>query len=280
MLFFPCQKSEFPAIDGRCRQIHLTDATLSRVQSLHRSHNTNACVHWLKGLRAPDELCAKNIHSSTRHVSPCASQYTEHQHKFSLFYLSCVTVVPLLPTHTCCSRAQLSTVKIHGRMVLLRNSTPPQVMSPKGSSSTGLWSTQKNQIINEQDYIQEIGVQLLSCSQSLIHSAYDSAEALRRHPTRTSKTNNYVRCWLHHCIYGNERETEGQARAYHSERESLMINSSRNPEVSGKPDAGCCTEARSNCTTNTSLSLPKRKLDDNFFSRSHSESSQNTFFRK
>ena len=28
-------------------------------------------------------------------------------------------------------------------MVLLRNSTPPQVMSPKGSSSTGFWSTHK-----------------------------------------------------------------------------------------------------------------------------------------
>ena len=32
-------------------------------------------------------------YSSTRHVSPCASQYTEHQHKFSRTYLICVTVV-------------------------------------------------------------------------------------------------------------------------------------------------------------------------------------------
>ena len=39
------------------------------------------------------KLRPKKGQSSTRHVSPCASQYTEHQHKFSLTYLSCVTVV-------------------------------------------------------------------------------------------------------------------------------------------------------------------------------------------
>ena len=39
-------------------------------------------------------------------------------------------------------------------------------------------------------------------------------------------------------LYFRERvENEGQAQAYHSERESLMIQSSRNPEVSGKLDA-------------------------------------------
>ena len=45
------------------------------------------------GLSALEEVCAKNIHPSTRHVSPFASQYAEHQHKFFLAYLSCVTVV-------------------------------------------------------------------------------------------------------------------------------------------------------------------------------------------
>ena len=33
---------------------------------------------------------------------------------------------PLLRTQSCCPRIQLSTVKIHGRTALLRNSTPPQ----------------------------------------------------------------------------------------------------------------------------------------------------------
>ena len=39
------------------------------------------------------ELCARIGQSSTRHVSLCASQHTEHQHKFSLTYISCFTVV-------------------------------------------------------------------------------------------------------------------------------------------------------------------------------------------
>ena len=49
--------------------------------------------------------CVPKIgHSSTRHVPSCASQYTEHQHKFSPTCLSCVTVVSspnpdLLSTH-------------------------------------------------------------------------------------------------------------------------------------------------------------------------------------
>ena len=87
------------------------------------------------------------------------------------------------------------------------------------------------------------------------------------------------------------RENEGQERAYHSERESLMINSSRNPEVSGKLDAEC-TEATSKCTTNTSSSLETRNIDDKFVSSFevsrkpdavfsfHNESSQNMFSRR
>ena len=49
----------------------------------------------------------------------------------------------LLRTQTCCPRIHLSTVKIHGGMVLLRDTPPPQVMSPTGSSSTGFWSSHK-----------------------------------------------------------------------------------------------------------------------------------------
>ena len=84
----------------------------------------------------------KMRHPSTRHVSPCALQHTEHQHKFSLAYLSCYCR-PRLQTQTCCPRIHLSIVKIHGRIVLLRNSTPPQVMSPRRSNSTGFWSNHK-----------------------------------------------------------------------------------------------------------------------------------------
>ena len=57
------------------------------------SHSTNhtaqmTCVH------GSSLSCVPKIgHSSTRHVSPCFSQYIKHQHKFSLIYISCVTVV-------------------------------------------------------------------------------------------------------------------------------------------------------------------------------------------
>ena len=36
-----------------------------------------------RGPRAQEKWYAKIGHSSTRHVSSCASRYTEHQHKFS-----------------------------------------------------------------------------------------------------------------------------------------------------------------------------------------------------
>ena len=94
--FFDCRKVNSLAIDGGCRQRRLPHATFSHVQSLHSTHDMCA---WLKF-----ELRPQNIHSSTRHVSPCASQHTEDHHKFSLTYISCVTVVlspkpDLLSTH-------------------------------------------------------------------------------------------------------------------------------------------------------------------------------------
>ena len=90
------------------------------------------------------------------------------------------------------------------------------------------------------------------------------------------------------CIREREGD-EGQARANHSERESLMINSSRNPEVSGKPDAECVQNREANAQRTqayhsrreTLLRSSSRDLEvsgilDAVFS-CHSESSQNTF---
>ena len=50
--------------------------------------------------------------------------------------------------------------------------------------------------MDDQGDIEEIGLH----TQLMIRQ-----KALRRRPTRTSKTSNYVRCWLDHCIYGIER---------------------------------------------------------------------------
>ena len=89
---FACWKVNSLAIDGwcghTCRTPHFH---MYRHSTEHTAQIT--CVHGSRGLRALDGLCAKTGHSSTRHVSPCASQHTEHQHKFFLFNLSCVAVV-------------------------------------------------------------------------------------------------------------------------------------------------------------------------------------------
>ena len=68
-----------------CRTPHLYMLNHCTVQT--------TCVPWFKGPEGQEELCSNNFHTSTRHVSPCASHCTEHEHKFSLTYPSCVTVV-------------------------------------------------------------------------------------------------------------------------------------------------------------------------------------------
>ena len=100
----------------------------------------------------------------------------------------------------------------------------------------------QNQIIDDQDDIEEIGVKPLSYSESLIHSAYDIAT-----PPDSNLEDEQLRQMLASPLYKRKREeNEGQARAYHSERESLMLHSSRNPEVSGKPDAECVQKREAN----------------------------------
>ena len=92
--------------------------------------------------------------------------------------------------------------------------------------------------------------------------------ALRRHPTRTSKTSNYVWCWLHHWKYGNEKKMIDKQELITLNEKAwwsiLLVLKYR------ENWCGVCTEARSNCTTNTSLWLKKRKFDYKFFSGSPS----------
>ena len=59
-------------------------------------------------------------------------------------------------------------------------------------------------ITEDMDEFGKNGVESLSYNQSLTHSAYDSAESIAL--TRTSKTSNYVRCWLRRCKF--KRVTE------------------------------------------------------------------------
>ena len=151
---------------------------------------------------------------------------------------------------------------------------------------------QQNQIIDDQDDIAQIGVKPLSYSQSLIHSAYDSAEGIAT-PPDSDLEDEQLRKMAASPLYFQEREeNEGQARSYHSEREGLMINSSRNPEVSGKLDAECVQKREANSQrtqahhskresliASSSRDLEVSGKPDAVFSR-HSESSQNTFSRR
>ena len=78
------------------------------------------CVHWLKTRCAP-----KNSPSFTRHgFILCCTRHWALPHRLSLLLLPCCCRPPLR-TQTCCPRIQLSTAKIHSRMALLRNTTPP-----------------------------------------------------------------------------------------------------------------------------------------------------------
>ena len=78
------------------------------------------CVHWLKTSCAP-----KNSPSSMRHgFILCCTRHWALPHRLSLLPLLCCCRPPLR-TQTCCPRIQLSTAKIHSRMVLLRYTTPP-----------------------------------------------------------------------------------------------------------------------------------------------------------
>ena len=161
------------------------------------------------------------------------------------------------------------------------NTPPPQVMSPKGSSS--------NKKIDDQDDIEKIGAKKLSYSDSLVHSAYDSAESIAT-PPDSDLEDEQIRKMLASPLYLRERaENEGQARAFHSERESLMVQSSRNPEVSGKHDAECVQKREANAQRTQAyhsrreilMASSSRELEvsgklDAMYS-CLSESSQNTF---
>ena len=83
-------------------------------------------------------------------------------------------------------------------------------MSPRG---TRILVNPQNQIIDEQDNIEEIGFKPLSYSQSLIHSAYDSAESIAT-PPDSDLEDEQLRKMLASPLYIREREeSEGQARA-------------------------------------------------------------------
>ena len=195
------------------------------------SHSTDhtaqmTCVQWLKGPEDPRRV----VTSSTRHVSSFFARDTEHFLTLSFFYLSCVVVVlfsePRPVVHVSNYPLRRSMAGWHFYRM---PTTPTHVMRPKWIELNRILVKTQNLIIYDQDDSEEIGVKKLSYSQSLVHSAYDSAESIAT-PPDSDLEDEQLRKVLASPLFVREREeNEGQARAYHSERESLMIHSSRNP---------------------------------------------------
>ena len=74
----------------------IVDRYTCRTPHLHmHSHCTvqTTSVPWLKGLSKLKTSCVPKTFTHPRVMFHLEPQYTEHQHKFSLTYLSCVTVV-------------------------------------------------------------------------------------------------------------------------------------------------------------------------------------------
>ena len=136
------------------------------------------------------------------------------------------------------------------------------VHEPKRIELNRILVKPQNQIIDDQEDVEEIGLKKVVLQPISLRFGSKHCDASRLEPRRRAIAWDAGFTTL----FTGTTWNEGQAGAYHSERERLMVHSSRNPEVSGKLDA----EWRSKCTTNTSLSLKTRKLDDKFFSRSRS----------
>ena len=143
MLFSLARNLNSLAIERECRQIHLPHAIFSHAQSLH---STDDMCAWLKVLyNLKSELCAKNhsfIHASCL-VPCCTKTLKTSTSSLSLTY-------PVLHSSTSpdsrpvVHASNYPLAQIHGRMALLRNTNLSQVMSPRGSSSTGPCSTYQN----------------------------------------------------------------------------------------------------------------------------------------
>ena len=127
----------------------------------------------------------------------------------------------------------------------------------------------QNQSIDDQDVIEKIGVKQLSYSQSLIHSAYDSAESIATPPDSDLKDEQLRKMLASPLQLRKRGENERQARTCHSEREKSMIHCSRNPEMSRKPDAECVLK-REASAQRTQTFHSGRESCDKFFSRSRS----------
>ena len=162
---------------------------------------THVCIG-SRCLRAQDELCAEKNPSSTRHVSPFAARDTEHFVTYFLLYLSCVAVVlfceprPVVHVSNYPLRRSRAGWHFYGIPLLHRLRAQKDRAQQESGQTT-------NRIIDDQDEMKKLVSNSCPTANHCYTQSTTRQRALRRRPTRTSKTSNYVRCWLHHCIFGN-----------------------------------------------------------------------------
>ena len=144
-------------------------------------------------------------------------------------------------------------------MALLQKYQPLTSHEPKRVELNRTLFNLSNQEIDDQEEKEEIVVKPMSYSQSLIHSAFDSAESIAT-PPDSDLEDEQLRKMLASPLYTEVSEKPDaesiqkrvanaqRAQAYQSWRESLMSSSSRDLEVSGKPDAvfSCHSESSRN----------------------------------
>ena len=117
--------------------------------------------------------------------------------------------------------------------------------------------------------MEEISVeQLASAPQPMTYSAYDSAEGIA---PDSDLDDEQIRRMLASPLKIREgEENEGVSQAYHSERESLMTQSSWNPGTSGKPDAMCVQKREANAKRHQAYHSGRESLMKGFVSRDRS----------
>ena len=131
---------------------------------------------------------------TARHVPCFDALYTKHLHSV----LSCSG-----------SSIFLSTAKIRYllKVALLRNCHLLQVMRLTGSSTTRMLVTRRTgtwrktiRSLNLRIYVSN----LCPTTSRFYLQPMTRQKASRRHRNRTSMTNNFVLCWLHHCTYRSD----------------------------------------------------------------------------
>ena len=131
-------------------------------------------------------------------------------------------------------------------MAVLLNYLLPQVVSPTGFVD--------NQIVDDQENVSftEINdrVKTLSYNQSFLSSTQDSAESIAT-PQEADFDDEQLRALLAP-LYIQEREASAErSQVYHSERDSLMSSSSRDPKPVGTGNLSQCFSSQSRLNQDT-----------------------------